>query len=595
MSGLRLEKRFKRLYNLSDSRVPGESMGAEFRLGQWLVEPSLNTVSRNGSSIHLEPKVMEVLVCLARRPGEAVPKDQLLQTVWPETFVTDDVLIRSISELRRVFEDDARDPQIIQTIPKRGYRLVANVDANTSPATSVTRDSIAVLPFINMSADAENEYFADGITEEIINALAQIKELHVVARSSAFSFKGKHVDPRTVGEQLNVRTVLEGSVRKAGSRLRITAQLVSAADGYHLWSERYDREMTDVFAIQEQIASSIAQRLEVSLDDGQQSFFKSGTRSLEAFKFYGQGRSLFFQRGPRLFAAIDCLRKAVELDPNYASAWSSLADALNTIAFYGFAKPDVSLPRAREAAGRAIELDPRLAEAHASLALSHLFVDWDWPAAERAFLRSFELKPQNSVARSWYGMYFLQWGSGRFEEGLAQARKAVEIDPLSAWSRGILAITYLTIDTQKAVETALEALRIDPESYLGRWVQMTGLTASDHYAEAAEIGELALRLFGRPLWFMASLARCYAHLGRPDDARAVYMELSWRAKREYVAPLFLAVAAFAAGEREEGIQWAQDADRIGDPTLLAGRYWPDFSDLREDARFQKILKNRGWR
>jgi TolB-like protein len=195
---------------------------------------------------------MEVLVCLAQHPGDTVSKEQLFQAVWPRTLVTEDVLKRCIAELRRAFDDDAREPRVIETISKRGYRLVAPVTAGgatPAPAESVVSDSIVVLPFINMSADPEHEYFADGITEEIINALAQIQELHVVARSSAYSFKGKHIDLRMVGEPLNVRTVLEGSVRRADNRLRITAQLVCAADGYHLWSERYDREMKDVLSL----------------------------------------------------------------------------------------------------------------------------------------------------------------------------------------------------------------------------------------------------------------------------------------------------------------------------------------------------------
>jgi serine/threonine-protein kinase len=566
----------------------------DFHLGPWLVKPRSNSVTHDGISLQVEPKVMGVLVCLARHAPDPVSKEDLLQEVWPDTFVGEGVLTRSISELRRTLEDEAKEPSIIQTIAKRGYRIVAAVTPVAEHAVPAPVQSIAVLPFLNLSGDPQNDFFCDGISEEVINALAHVNNLHVVARTSSFAFKGQYVDLRAVGQQLNVRTVLEGSVRRSGDRLRITAQLVNAADGYHLWSEKYDREMTDVFAIQEEIASSIAQRLELSLDNGQQTSFRAGTQSLDAFKFYTQGRSLFFQRGAKLFSAVDCLSKAVRLDANYAAAWASLADALNTIAFYGFAKPEPSLPRAREAARRAIELDPRLAEAHTSLALSHLFLDWDWPAAEGAFLRSLQLKAQNSLARSWYGMYSLQWAAGRFDEGLAQARQAIQIDPLSAWSRGIFAITYLPIDAQKSVEVALEALRIDPESYLGRWVQMTGLSASGRYPEAAEVGELAGRQFGRPLWFMASLARCYAHLGRREDARAVYMELNWRAKREYVAPLFLGVAAFAAGEKDEGIRYAREADTIGDPTLLAGRHWPDFVEMREDSRFQEILKCRGW-
>jgi len=239
----------------------------DIQVGNWAVAPRLNNISCQGKTVRLEPKVMGVLLCLAERPGETHSKEQLFRAVWPNTVVTEDVLKRSIAELRRAFDDDARNPHVIETISKRGYRLIAAVSTSAEaiiPAQHGVNDSIAVLPFMNMSANPENEHFADGITEEIIDALAQIQELQVVSRSSAFCFKGKHVDLRTVGKQLNVRTVLEGSVRRADNRLRITAQLVNTADGYHVWSERYDREIEDVFAIQEEIARAIAQRLKLT-------------------------------------------------------------------------------------------------------------------------------------------------------------------------------------------------------------------------------------------------------------------------------------------------------------------------------------------
>src|SRR6516164_1660744 len=497
------------------------------RFGHFELDLRAGELRNEGVRIRLQDQPLQVLAMLIERPDQIVTREELRNKLWPaDTFVDfDHSLNRAVNKLREALDDSAEHSQFIETVPRRGYRFLVPVTCDSENFS--VQASIAVLPFLNLSGDPQNEYFCDGISEEIIGALSCISNLRVVARTSSFAFKAQHLDLRTVGQQLNVRTILEGSVRRSGDRVRITAQLVNAADGYHLWSERYDRKMTDIFAIQEEIAISIAQHLELTLDVARQSFFKAGTRSLEAFKFYAQGRSLFFLRGSHLLSAVEYFRKSVSIDPNYALAWSGLADTFNMMAFYGVAEPGDSLPRAREAAQKAIELDPSLAEAHTSLALSHLFHDWDWVSAEREFLRSFELKSQNSLARSWFGMYYLQWAAGRFEEGLAQAQQAVQIDPLSAWSRGILALTYLLIDPAKCIETALKTLQIEPNSYLCRWAQMTGLNA-------AERGELAVKMFGRPVWVMASLARTYAHLGRADQSKMLYMELRWRAKREYV-------------------------------------------------------------
>jgi TolB-like protein len=570
------------------------------RFGVFELDPDCGELRKQGLRIKLQEQPFQILQILLENPGRVVTREELQQRVWPsDTFVDfDHGVYNAIQKLRDALDDSAESPRFIETLARRGYRFIAAV--TKAPAKygaagdTAAQASIAVLPFLNMSADPENEFFCDGTTEEIISALAHIRNLHVVARTSSFSFKGQCVDLRAVGQQLNVRTVLEGSIRRSGDRLRITAQLVNVADGYHLWSEKYDRELKDVFAVQEEIANSIAQRLEVSLDSGRQPLFRAGTGTLEAFKFYMQGRSLFFQRGVRLLPAVECFKQAVALDPDYALAWSGLADAYNSVGFYGLARPDTCLPRAKEAAQKAIELDPSLAEAHTSLAISHIFC-WDRTSAERELLRSLELKPQNSLARSWYGLYLLQWAAGRFEEGRAQAELGAQSDPLSAWARGILAITYLPINAERCLDTAQESLAIDPDSFLGRWARMTGLNLLGRHAEAAEVGELALRMLGRPLWITASLARSYAKLGRRADAEALYMELRWRAKREYVGPLFLSLAAFAAGEQDEAICLAREAHTIGDPNCVGVRFWPDFAEMRDDPRFQEILATEMWK
>jgi tetratricopeptide (TPR) repeat protein len=236
-----------------------------------------------------------------------------------------------------------------------------------------------------------------------------------------------------------------------------------------------------------------------------------------------------------------------------------------------------------------------LAEAHTSLAISHLFYDWDRPSAEREFLRSLELKPHNPWARSRYGLYYLQWAAGRFEEGLAQATQAVQIDPLSTYARAMQAYAYVPVDLDKCLETARQALQIDSDSYLGRWALLSALKLQGRFAEAAEVGEEALKVSGRSAWVMGSLARTYAALGKHADSEALYMELRWRSRREYVAPAVLAWAACAAGERDEAIRCALEADTIGDPSLIAAKYWPDFAELRKDPRFEEILTNRGWK
>jgi adenylate cyclase len=572
---------------------------SDFRVGSWLVAPSLNTISNKDTTVRLEPKAMEVLVCLAQHAGETLPKEILFQTVWPDTFVTDDVLTHSISELRRAFADDAHQPRIIQTIPKRGYRLVAPVNttrAEAAPTASVAQESIAVLPFINLSADSENEFFTDGITEEIINALAQIKELHVVARSSAFSFKGKHVDPRIVGEELNVRTVLEGSVRRADSRLRITVQLINAADGYHLWSERYDREMKDVFEIQDEIARSIAQRLKVTFEGRQEPLVKVGTKNLEAYQLYLKGRALLYKRGPAIPHALECCRQAVTLDPEYALAWAGLADSHTVLGYYGLVRPEATMQSAIESARRAVALDASLSEAHNALAMASLMGAWDRAEAERGFLRALELNPRYTQARDWYALFYLQCSEGRLEEGVAQARLALDCDPLSAYSNCIFGLTCGVAGRYaEGIRACERAVELDPESFIARWCLLYDLCVSRRFEAAAAVGEAALGMSGRHCWAMWVIALVFADWGKPADADSIYAEMLARARRQYVPPSTLALAASAAGIEEQAIRHAREAFEIHDPHFhfFLTRHVALTARLYAYPRFREIVASAG--
>jgi serine/threonine protein kinase/tetratricopeptide (TPR) repeat protein len=462
-------------------------------------------------------------------------------------------------------------------------------------ATAGAGPSVAVMPFASMSADPENEFFADGVTEEIINALARIEDLHVAARTSAFSFKGKHVDLRIIGERLNAATVLEGSVRRAGDRLRITAQLVNVADGYHLWSERYDREMHDIFAVQDEIARSIASRLKVSLENvKERSLVRAGTQNLEAYQLYLKGRALLYRRGAGLPRALECFHLAVALDPEYALAWADVADAYNMLAFYGVIRPDAIRAKAKDAATRAITLDPSVAEAHNALAAAYILNDWDWSRGEHEFLRALELNPRSILARSRYALWSLTAG-GRFDESIAQAKEAADLDPLSGYAATILAFAYYTAGKlTEAIQTARHAMELDPDSFLAPLGLAFSLHSQGQCEEAIAVTQAGLAMPGRHPMFMAELAVTYADWGKPSDAKSVHAELSARAAREYVSPFLLALSAAAAGEIGDSMRFAHLAFEIRDPQLsVFGKYWPGTKRLREDPSFNKILESMG--
>jgi adenylate cyclase len=433
--------------------------------------------------------------------------------------------------------------------------------------SAAPEDSIAVLPFTNLSIDPENEFFADGITEEIINALAQIERLHVAARTSAFFFKGKHADLRIIGERLNVRTVLEGSVRRAGNRLRITAQLVNVADGYHLWSERYDRELKDVFDIQDEIARSIVDRLKVTLArNPQEPLVKAGPKNLEAYQLYLKGRALLARRGSAIPRALECFEQAVRLDPEYALAWAGLADSHTTLGYYGLAHPQATMPKAMAAARRAVALDPTLAEVHTALAMACLMGTWDKAEAKREFLRALELNPRYIQARDWYALFYLQYTEGRMEEGMAQAKLALESDPLSSYVHAVYAMTCAGAEKYaEAVQVARRAVELDSESYLARMILQAVLTVAGRFEESVAVGEEALAMSGRLAWSMSVLAMTFADCGKPADADAIYTELLARARRQYVPPVHLAYAAAAASREDDAIRHAREAFEIRDP------------------------------
>jgi TolB-like protein/Tfp pilus assembly protein PilF len=575
------------------------------KFGVFEVDLETGELRRSGIRQKLAAQPFGVLRALLERPQQLVTREELRQHIWPKnTFVDYELALKkAVSRIREVLGDSAENPRFIETLSRRGYRFIAPVndavaDRRTTAALSATRDSIVVLPFINISVDTTNEFFADGITEEIINALAQIKELHVVARSSSFSFKGKHIDPRIVGEQLNVRTVLEGSVRRVDNRLRITVQLVNAADGYHLWSERYDRDMKDIFQIQDEIARSIAERLKVTLDRaGPEQLVKVATTNLEAYQLYLKGRTFLYKRGLAVPRALECFKQAVALDTEYAHAWAGLADSYTTLGYNGFAHPASTMSKGMEAARRAVALDPSVAEAHNALAMVCLMGSWDEVEAEQAFLRALELNSRYTQARDWYALFYLVFSKGRIAEGLVQAKLALASDPLSSYAHAVYGFICAFAEMYvEALEFSRRAVELDSESYIALHLLQSILYICHLSEQSIAAGEQALAMSGRHAWAMTVLAMTFADSGKQEHANAVYTEMLARSGHQYVPPASLAVAAAAAGREREAICHAHHALEIRDPAcrVYFSGYWPVSNPLDGYPPFREMLLEAGF-
>lgn len=452
-----------------------------------------------------------------------------------------------------------------------------------------TEQSVAVLPFTNMSEDAENEYFSDGVTEELINALTKVPGLRVAARTSSFSFKGKNEDVTEIGRSLRVATVLEGSVRRYGQQVRITAQLVKTADGYHIWSEVYERELADIFAVQEEIARKIVDKLKVELMAGSDSrLVQQHTENLEAYNLYLKGRFFWNQREAGLLKAIEYLEQAVEADPQYALAFSGLADCHILVAFYGFSEPNEAFPIAQQRAATALELDPTLGEAYISSAFARMLFDWDWATAEGEFLRGLELSPGYATGHHWYSELLM--AMGRPDEAITEAKRAIELDPIGLIINTLLGMAYyFSRDNDRAVEACLATLELLPDFlpvYL--WLGLAYVQQGEHEEAIGLFERARVQADDRPA-VTALLAYAYAAAGKSREAEALLKRLEAAAQTQPVSSVDLARIYAGLGDSDASL----DKLEVAFEERAIGLVWlsvdPTFDPVRSDPRFQDIL------
>jgi non-specific serine/threonine protein kinase len=522
----------------------------------------------------------------------AVPTSAIrLNAEVPDAF--ERIITKALEKDREVRYQSARE--IVADLTRLKRERDSGRVAVPGVAESAHVPSLAVLPFANLSADKENEYFSDGLAEDIIDALAQVPGLRVMARTSSFAFRGKEADVREIGTRLNVEQILEGSVRRAGNRIRVTAQLVKTSDGYHLWSQRFDREMTDVFAIQDEISQAIVGKLRVRLTVDRP-LVKRYTENLAAYDLCLKARHHILrmtQEGRE--AGRRFCEQAIAIDPNYALAHVVLAETCLWSAFWGSTHPRDAFSRAKSAAVEALRLDDTIADAHSALGTVLGCGEFDWPGAEREFGRALELNPSSAAVRydyAWcYAMWFL-YPLGRVEEALTEMRRALELDPFDPFYNALLGyLLHSTGQSERAVAQLLRAIDLDPTFFFPYWFLSSIYALNGQLDKAIAAGEKANELSGRHALTLGALGTCYGRAGRAAQARQILEELTARRRSTYVPSTALAWAHLGVGALDESLEWTAQGVEDRDPTVVTAlKSAPIYDRLRSHPAYHALLR-----
>jgi adenylate cyclase len=502
-----------------------------------------------------------------------------------------------LSSLGRFEFKNVAEPIEVFALAGHGLQIPEYSDGNGKFKELKTVKSIAVLPFVNMSNDAEQEYFSDGIAEEVINSLAHLNNLKVAGRTSSFQFKGKNADIREVGKKLAVRTVLEGSVRRQGSRLRITAQLINVEDGYHIWSERYDREIDDLFAIQDDIALSITEKLKLTLLQKERELItKTYTQNREAYDLYLKARFYVSRRGISILTSMQFFQKAIELDPGFALAYAGLADANLLVATYGLAQPKEAMMRARKMAEKAIQLDPSLPEPYCSLGYYYACYEWNWKEAKKNFLRSVEVNPDYAEGHYRYSWNYLACVEGKFDEAERHGETAIKLEPLSAICYANYSLSLIFAKKFKeAIAACQTGIELDANSFLCHLSAGSAYTSLQMYEEAVQSYELAMKLSNRHHFALGPLIVTHCITGNFDSARSLMAELKEKAKTGYVTNTFVAMAAACLDGLDTAFDYLDKAYEEHDPLLLMLKYEPLVPFIfKGDPRYKQFIERIGF-
>ncbi|HKV34269.1 MAG TPA: tetratricopeptide repeat protein [Pyrinomonadaceae bacterium] len=574
-----------------------------FVFGEFRLDATEHLLYRQtGEVVPLKPKAVETLELLVMQRGRLLTKTELLERLWPDAVVEESNLSQNIYLLRKVLGLTAGGQNYIETVPKRGYRFVADVEEIAGNGGEIIKeiaigaakaapiDSLAVLPMANESDDPNIEYLSDGITESIINRLSQLPQLKVMARSTVFQYKSRSVLPQKAARDLGVRAIVTGRVMQLGQRLIVRTELVDAATGWQLWGDQFDRASTDILEIQETIAHEISSKLQLKLTgEDRKRLTKRYTESTEAYHLFIKGRYYLHKRLNEVMPkAIEYFQQAIDVDPVYAPAYVGLADCYPLLSLYGALEPREAYPKAKAAARRALEIDDSLAEAHNSLGVIKLFYEWDWAGAEQAFQQAIELNAGYADAYQRYGMLLV--ARGRFDEATVQFDHAQALDPLSLITKTISGYAfYYARRYDAAVERFQEVIEMDRNYSMAHF--RLGLTYAQQrkFDEALAELQTSSRLSGdRDV--VAALGYVHGLQGNASLALEALEELKRRETAGFVSAYDKALVSLGLGDWEQALARLEEAYKERSYWLIYLQVDPALDPLRADPRFAELLE-----
>ena len=562
-----------------------------FRFGGFVLDVAAYELRRQGRSIRIEPRPMELLRLLVDRRGELVTRGEIVDSLWGlDVFIDIDTSVNTvIRKIRRALNDSADHSRFIQTVQGKGYRFIADVEA-------VTGAVLAVLPFENLQGHAEQDYVADGLTEETIVGLGQIdpKRLSVIGRTSSMTYRRTSKTLNEIGRELGADYLLEGSVRSANGRFRISSKLIRVRDQVQVWTETYERESGDLLGLQAELGGAIARQIELRLSPQRTATIaRRQTRNPEAFDYYLRGRHYYNQMTPASVArALDCFSRSTALDPAYALAWAGIADTYSSRLFNSDTRPSDVSEQARTAATQALNSGGNVAEAYTAVARIQFLFDWDWHGAEANLRHAVALDP--SSAQSYWMLGHAISQQGRHAEALAAARRARELDPLDALTYSMSAqIAFSARDLEAAVRHAREALLAEPDFWVAYWQLGQAYEQMGRTGEALDALEEATRLSKGNSKPISVSVYTLALAGRISEARRLLTALECVSHERYVPPIALALAYAGLNDHERVFECLEKASVVRDVHLIYVVMDPKWDPLRRDERFQRLLRRCG--